>query len=98
MFIIKCLRKFLDNFLYTYSPPSIENYPIRSNFRVRVEFAYFTTTDSGYHLGKKNNKKTSKDRKENSTHLFLMHSCKDAFMFSFHSCREKEATRRVRLK
>lgn len=61
MFIIKCLRKLLDNFLYTYSPPSIENYPIRSNFRVRVEFAYFTTTDSGYHLGKK--KTTKKPQK-----------------------------------
>lgn len=75
MFIIKCLRKLLDNFLYTYSPPSIENYPIRSNFRVRVEFAYFTTTDSGYHLGKKNNKKNLKRQERKNKTLIS-----DAFL------------------
>lgn len=75
MFIIKCLRKLLDNFLYTYSPPSIENYPIRSNFRVRVEFAYFTTTDSGYHSGKKNNKKNLKRQERKNKTLIS-----DAFL------------------
>lgn len=75
MFIIKFLRKLLDNFLYTYSPPSIENYPIRSNFRVWVEFAYFTTTDSGYHLGKKKQQKNLK-RQERKFHTLIF----DAFL------------------